>query len=384
MCFIDKTITSKNTEAVTLFIQRGFVSPDVPDASPGGRTPLIAAVEAGNGAMVCTLIALGATVNGYGTLPSLVRPTTRDYLDPRREGDQQPGRERTPLMVAASRGNLALVKLLMEDFHADDGIIAPDGQLALRLAADGEHRDVVAYLPVRRGGAWRRWRTHHDVAVKRVQRAGWKIFGFFKVLLWDVPRFFLWTVPKYWRVKRAGKAVWKGVKKVPKGVWRVAKEVPRVVERLLKWLWKVVKRIPEAMKMVCVWIWETLKRFGKAVGHVFLRVIAVLHTAVAAVLDFFRNIKLKDVWNGVCDVFKSVFFGLPKVLLKAVATAGLLVAGVIVALFGCAGKLVLFLFEALWWVAKYVPRQFGEIISGIWASIAKGYHEIMVWINPKH
>ncbi|KAL2126108.1 hypothetical protein VTI74DRAFT_1676 [Chaetomium olivicolor] len=52
-------ISNKNTEAVTLFIQRGFVSPDVPDAS--GRTPLIAAVEAGNGAMVCALIGLGAT-----------------------------------------------------------------------------------------------------------------------------------------------------------------------------------------------------------------------------------------------------------------------------------------------------------------------------------
>jgi phage-related protein len=174
------------------------------------------------------------------------------------------------------------------------------------------------------------------------------------------------------------------VKKVPKGVWSVVKEIPGAVKRLVKWLWKVIKRIPEAMKKLCVWIWESLKRVGKAVGHVFMRVVAALHTAVAAVLDFFRTIKLKDVWNGVCEVFSAVFRGLPKVLWTIVSSSGILVAGIIVGLLGLTGKLVVFLVEALWYVAKYVPRQLGEIIAGIWTSIAKGYHEILVWINPKH
>ncbi|KAG7292146.1 hypothetical protein NEMBOFW57_002181 [Staphylotrichum longicolle] len=386
-------VAGKNVELVTALVEQGFVSPDVPDA--GGRTPLIAAVEAGNGAMVCALVALGARVGGYGTVG---------------------GAERTPLMVAAARGNLALAKLLMEDFGADDGVIAPDGQLALRLAADGGHRDVVAYLPARRGGAWRRWKSTHAVAWRRVTRAAGKVWWFFEVLLYEIPKFFLWSVPKHvvvkplweggkycwenkhkfggWckrqakafpgRVKRAGKAVWKGMKKVPKGVWSVAKEIPGVIKRLVKWLWKVITRIPAAMKKLCVWIWESLKRVGKAVGHVFMRVVAALHTTVAAVLDFFRTIKLKDVWNGFCEVFNAIFRGLPKVLWKIVYSSGILVAGIIIGLFGLTGKLVVFLIEALWYVAKYVPRQLGEIIAGIWTSIAKGYHEILVWINPKH
>jgi hypothetical protein len=162
------------------------------------------------------------------------------------------------------------------------------------------------------------------------------------------------------------------------------KEIPGAVKRMVKWLWKVITRIPAAMKKICVWIWESLKRLGKAVGHVFLRVVAALHTAVAAVLDFFRNIKLKDVWNGVCDVFEAFFRGLPRVIWKIITSSGILVAGVIIGLFGLAGKLAVFLIQALWYVVQYVPHQLGEILAATWTSIAKGYHEIMVWINPKH
>jgi hypothetical protein len=396
-------LASKNTALATLFIQHGLVSPDVPSSS--GMTPLLAAVEHGDGSLVCTLVGLGAKVNGYGTIPT---------SSPRWIGER--GVERTPLMLAASKGNLALVKLLKESFAADDGIIAPDGQLALRLAADGGHRDVVAYLPSRRGGAWRRWKTHHAVAVRRVQRAVWRIWYFCKVLGWYVPKFLVWDIPKHalvkpvwegckycwenkhrfggWckrqvvelpgRVKRVGKKAWKVVKKVPRAVWEVVKEVPGVVKRLVKWLWKVITRIPAAMKKICMWIWESLKRLGQAVGHVFLRAVAVLHTAVAAVLDFFRNIKLKDVWNGVCDVVEAIFRGLPRVIWKIITSSGILVAGVIIGLFGLAGKLVVLLIQALWYVVQYVPHQLGEILAAIWTSIAKGYHEIMVYINPKH
>ncbi|KAK4240622.1 ankyrin repeat domain-containing protein 50 [Achaetomium macrosporum] len=399
-------ISSRNIEAVTLFVQRGLVSPDVPD-SPAGRTPLIAAVEAGDGAMVCTLIGLGARVDGWGWTTSITTTTSANMEK----------RQRTALMVAASRGNLALVRLLREDFGADDAAIAPDdGQLALRLAAEAGHRDVVEYLPARRGGAWRRWKAHHAVAMARARRAARGIYVFFKVLLYHVPRFFLWDIPKHavvrplgkagkwcwvnkhrlgpWckrqvrefpgRVKRAGKAVWKGAKMVPRGVWGVVKEIPGVMKRLLRWLWTVIIRIPVAMKQVCVWIWESLKRVGKAAGHVFLRIVVALHTAVAAVLDFFKSIKLQDVWNGVCDVYEAVCFGLPRALWKGIVSAGAVAAGVIIALFGLTAKLVVFLMEALWCVAKYVPRQLGVIISAIWGSVAKGYHEILVWINPKY
>ncbi|KAK4103147.1 ankyrin [Parathielavia hyrcaniae] len=393
-------LAARDTALASLFIQHGLVSPDVPSSI--AMTPLLAAVQHGDGAMVCTLVGLGAKVNGYGSVPS-----TRADVD-------RP--ERNALMLAAATGNLALVKLLVQDLGADDAIIAPDGQLALRLAADAGHREVVEFLPLRRGGAWRRWKTHHAVAVRRIKKAGVRIWWFFKVLLWTVPKFFVWDVPKHvlvkpvfagckycwknkhrfggWckrqavempgRVKRAGNAVWKGMKKVPRGVWSLVKEVPGAIKRLVKWLWKVITRIPEAMKKICVWIWDSLKRLGKAVGHVFLRIVSVLHTAVAAVLDFFRNIKLKDVWNGVCDVFDAIFRGLPRVMLKILSSSGLVVAGIIIGLFGLAGKLLILLVQALWYVVQYVPRQLCEILAGMWTSIAKGYHEIMVWINPKH
>ena len=380
-------VASKNIELVTLLVQQGFVSPDLPDA--GYKTPLLAAVEAGDGAMVCTLIGLGARVDGWGEVAR--------------------GELRTPLMAAAQQGKLALVKLLKDDFGADDALIAPDGQMALRLAADAGCREVVEYLPSRRGGAWRRWRTHHEVAVRRVRAAAKGVYTFCKILFYHVPRFFVWSVPKHvvvrplWRgckfcwgnkhkfggwckaqakafpdrAKRAGKAVWKVAKKVPKTLWRGVKAVPRVVERLLKWVWTVIKRIPAAMKKLAGWLWDSLKRAGRAVAHVFLR-------AVAAVLDFFRNIKLKDVWNGVCDVADAVFRGLPRACGKIVLSFLAVIAGTIIAVFGLAGKIVVFLAQALWYLALYIPLHLGEILAGIWTSIAKGYHEIMVWINPKH
>ncbi|VBB73415.1 Putative protein of unknown function [Podospora comata] len=396
----------KNTELVTQFVKSGFISPDCPNAL--GATPLTAAVEAGNGQMVCHLISLGAQVNGYGKLPS------GSLRCKGKHGDLM--LERTPLMVAAKNGNLALVKLLVEDFGADDGMIAPDGQLALRLAAEGGHREVVEYLPTRRGGAWRRWRTHHSVAVERVRKAGRKIVRFVWFFVWDLPRFLAWSVPKHtivrpavktvkycwenkgrfggWakrqvkelpgRVKRAGKGVWEGVKKLPRGVWEVMKEIPGVMKSLGKFIWKIVKKIPEVMKNLCIWIWTTMKRMGVAVGNVFLRVVSVLHTAVAAVLGYFRSISLKDVWNGIKAVFRAVFVGLPEAICKAVFGLGKCVGISIVALFGLTGQVLVFLFEALCWVAAYIPNQLGKIVSAVWASISKGYYEIMVWINPKH
>lgn len=417
-CFFG-AVRTKNTELVTQLIKHGFVSPDVTDIH--GRTPLVAAVEAKNGQMVCTLIGLGAQVNGYGTIPpkSLLEAFTsgeyqswEDYTVRTQPG----GVERTPLMVAAASGNLALVKLLMEDFHADDGIIAPDGQLALRLAADAGHRDIVEYLPARRGGAWRRWQASHAVAVRRIKRAGRKLFEFCKFFVWTLPKFFLWSVPKHalikplsktckycwenkhkfggWckrqvkefpgRVKRVAKGAVKGIKSAAKGTWKAVKETPGAIKRLLKWIWKVITRIPAAMKTFGIWIWTTLKKVGAAVGNVFLKIVSAVHTAVSAVLDFFRSIKLKDVWNGIEQVFDAIFQGLPKAIWAAVRGLGKAVYMIVIILFGFTGQLLVWIVQGLWWLVTFVPRQFGHILSAIWASIAKGYHEILVWFNPKH
>jgi len=386
-------ISTKNTEVVNLLISRGYVSPDVPNEH--GTTPLIAAISAGNGTMVCTLMSLGAQVNGYGRLD---------------------GQERTPLMAAAAQGRLPLVKLLREDFGADDATIAPDGQLALRLAADAGHREIVEYLPARRGGEWRRWKTHHDVAVRRIRKAGVNIYKFFNFFVWDMPRFFVWSCPKHlfvlplwkaskwawknkrrfrgWckrqalefpgRVQRASKAVWRGVKKVPKVAWEIAKEIPGATKRLLKAVWRFIKAIPGAMKKVAVWIWSCLKQAGIAVGNVFLTIVSAIHTALEAVFGFFRQITLRNVWNAVCDVLEAVFITLPKTIWACVKGAGHLAYEIILGLFGGVGVLIWYFFKGLLWVAKFVPTQLWKIICGVGSSMAKGYHEFMVWLNPKH
>lgn len=168
-----QAVGAKNGELVAAMVRRGLVSPDC--RGEQGETPLIAAADAGNAAMVRLLVGLGAVVDGFG-----MWERTR----------------RTALQVAAARGNLTVVRLLVEECGADDALLAPDGQMALRLAVDRGHREVVDYLPLRRGGAWRRWKAHHAVAMRRVRRASRGIYVFFKYLLWYTPKFLFYSVPR--------------------------------------------------------------------------------------------------------------------------------------------------------------------------------------------
>jgi hypothetical protein len=57
-------------------------------------------------------------------------------------------------MFASSIGSLPIVKLLFEaPYSAHDALVAPDGQIALRLASTtAGHRTIVEYLPARRVG----------------------------------------------------------------------------------------------------------------------------------------------------------------------------------------------------------------------------------------
>ncbi|KAK1829901.1 ankyrin repeat domain-containing protein 50 [Podospora conica] len=406
-------ITTSNTDVPPLLITSGLLSPDVPDAT--GATPLIAAVAAGSGPSLCALLNLGADPNRFGV---------------------HAGRKRTPLMVAAALGRLALVKVLVEDFGADDALVAPDdGYIALRLAAEAGHREVVAYLPARRAGAGRRVRRHFEVVVvRRIQKLGWEVWRFVRFFVWEVPRFLVWdcvgrgVVVPVWRggkwcwgnrgrfggwckgevkkfpgrVKRVGKAAWKGVKRAPGVVWKGVKKVPGVVRDVARRVWDVVKEIPGVLKRLVMACWRVLKRVpgtvlavlevvgrwlkraGGAVADVLLRVVSVLHTAVTALVGWFRTITLKDVWNGVCAVLDAVFVGLPKALWSGFKTAGEVVVMVFLGLFGFTGQLIIWLFQGLWWLAKYIPERLWKILCGIGSAFAKGFHEVMVLFNPKY
>ncbi|KAH6962530.1 ankyrin repeat-containing domain protein [Ilyonectria sp. MPI-CAGE-AT-0026] len=163
------------------FLRRGIVSPDFP--SHTGETPLLIAVRIGSGAMIQCLHSLGADVNRLG----------RTQLP-----DTDAGR--TPLQLAATLGNLALVKLLIEECGADDRVVAPDGALAYRLAAANCHEDVVAYLPIRRGGMWRRWKTRSKLG-KKAGKGLQAVAAFVAIFVWIIPRKILYDFPK---------SVWKG------------------------------------------------------------------------------------------------------------------------------------------------------------------------------
>ncbi|KAG7441713.1 uncharacterized protein BT62DRAFT_471680 [Guyanagaster necrorhizus] len=63
---------------------------------------------------------------------------------------------RTLLMEAASTGQIAMVNLLMQEYGADDTLVAPDGQTALRLAATNKQREITMFLLSRRLGAFKR------------------------------------------------------------------------------------------------------------------------------------------------------------------------------------------------------------------------------------
>ncbi|CCC08630.1 hypothetical protein SMACR_05984 [Sordaria macrospora] len=413
-------IRTNKTDLVTKLITTGFVSPDVPNEY--GLTPLLAAVEAGDGAMVCALLNIGADVNAFGT------PTKRSEAyyrysssssskrkkrgtDANKKRKQLPPDARTPLMTASATGKLALAKLLLQDFHADDALIAGDGQLALRLAADNGHMEIVDLLPSRRGGEFRRWRTHHAGAIRRIKRAGGGIFAFFAFFVYYIPAALLWSLPKHvvvlpsvklakwsWRnkarfggwcerqlkkfpdrakrgVKAAGRAV-KALKHVPKGV-------ARFVKALAKGLWWVIRRIPGAMKVMCLWIWESLKKVGMATGFVFLKVVSALHTAVMALLSFFRSITLKDVGNAIAVAVKALFVDLPRAVWSGMRAFGKASYKALGYMLGLLGKIIWWIMRALFEIPVFLPKQLWKILAAIGSSMSKGYHEILVWLNPK-
>ena len=335
-----------------------------------------------------------------------------------------PRAQRTPLQSAASRGNLTLVKLFIEVYHADDSLIAPDGQLALRLAAENGHREVTNYLPLRRGGGWRRWKNHHAKAMERIKKAVSNIYTFFKFFIWDLPKFFLWDVPKHliffpakkalvwawkhrrhflpWckkqaqempgRIKRAGKWTWQKIKAVPKAVAKAGKDtwhfctqtLPKLLKQLLQWLVSLItERIPNTIRIVTLWLWNGFKRIGQWTADVLLKAVSLLHSIFEAVISFFRTLTLKDIWDGLCDLLHTIFVTFPARLWPWILKFGETSYKVMKTLFGSVGELIWHIGWALGWVALYVPKKILIIFTSLGDSIAKAWQEIMVWVNPK-
>ena len=161
---------------------------------------------------------------------------------------------RTPLMVAASKGYLPIVKLLFNPpCGADHALCAPDGQTALRLAADKGHRGVVDFLPHLRKGGCTRIKYQHTISMYNIgvltRTARWG-------LVWRLPKALVYDIPKW-----SAKELWRRVKHfvtevIPRMGRYLIYEFPIVVARLTAHLpraigtffWKVITiHLPHTM-----------------------------------------------------------------------------------------------------------------------------------------
>ncbi|KAL7800850.1 ankyrin repeat-containing domain protein [Trichoderma afarasin] len=385
-------IAEKQVDVVSNIIANGFVSPDTPNDR--GETPLIKAVSNNDAAMVRLLVSLGATIDGYGSY----------FHD---EEGHQTTVQRTPLQVAAAEGKLGIVKILRE-LGADDSLIAPDGAMALRLAAENGHREVVDLLPTRRGGAWKRWKVTHEKQMRRIRRILEKIGSVFKFLFWTVPKFLLWTVPKHiiatvpkaifvtmpkeiWqRRHKIGPFFKRQITKFPSRMKKAAKlagegmkGAGKAIQKVPGKIWQILKRIPGALWTIISWIGEGLGKVGTAAFNILKRVASLIHTMTQAVVGFFRAITLHDIANGFRAILRAIFIDFPKAAAYFAMTFGKTSLKVLGYVLGSFGKGIFYAFALVFLLLRWLPTKIWQMLVACGVSIGKGVEELLVWINPK-
>jgi hypothetical protein len=393
-------IREGNYDLITGLLETNTVTTET--ANCDGLTPLLVAVDAGHIEMVRFLLEAGADPNAYGMLGRKKgKRGPKHFRNP-------PKTYRTPLQLAAAKGNLPVVKLLTETYHADDSLIAPDGELALRLASTNGHREIVAYLPARRGGGFRRWKAKHDVAMWRAKRAAVGAYEFVKFFTYRVPKFFVWSVPKHvvvlpvvrrikWlhahraelpRLVADGlKRFWDGVKAFPGHVWDFLKRIPPFTKDLAKFIHDVVvatmKAIPKATIVAALWGWNGIKTLVGAIGSASGRLFSFLHTVLVAVGTFFRTVTLKNVRDGFVAFLHAVVVEGPKRLWHWMREFGDVFIKILRTMWGCTGEILGWIVRGLVAALTYVPRKLWEILVSMLKSIGYGGKEVMIWINPK-
>lgn len=406
-----EAVEKQQYDAISQFVSRGIVSPDA--TRHDGPSPLQVAVVLGDTKLVQLLAALGAEVNALHTVPTYFecaeanqwagmppaegrRPDAFDVL--RHPSYQCAGEEaaRTALMVAAARGNVAMTRLLLS-LGADDGVTAPDGQIALRLAATNRHRDVVNLLPSRRGGELLRWKTSNARALKVINKA-LKKCGVFIYYVGYVPFFIVIRLPVEWiakplwknrkdiasRCARAIRAVPRRMLKIGVDIGHRLKGVPRaVVDGAVK-AWSIVRALPGAVGLVAKWAWGTVTALTRAVGKVPVAVINALHTLGVAIASALSRVNLASVGRALAAVPKALFVDLPVAIWGQLRALGKLSHDVLERLFGVLGQVVWGIGYVAQWVVLYIPKQLVKIVGKIGEAVGNGFKEIVVWFDPKH
>ncbi|KAJ3484273.1 hypothetical protein NLG97_g7099 [Lecanicillium saksenae] len=280
----------------------------------------------------------------------------------------------------------------MEECGADDGLVAPDGALALRLAADNGHREVVAYLPARRGGGWTRWKVKHEKQMRRVRKSARKIGQFLYYVLVAPPKVLFWHAPKWAWENRARVGRWvtkkvlgvpKALAKVPEYAWKGIKAVPRACVHMAKAMWRVICGIPKVLEIIFKWIQTGVVRVCRAMTNAAKKVASLIHTALSAVLSFFKRITLRDVWQGAVVAFRSIFVDFPKAFGKFMVDAVEVIYKGLKIFFGSLGKCIYYSAFGIVWLLIYIPKKLVDIIVALGRSIPNTFKEVMVHINPK-
>ncbi|KAK6520978.1 hypothetical protein TWF506_001214 [Arthrobotrys conoides] len=345
-------IANENSELISAFIEGGFVKVDT--KSSHGVTPLVAAVRANHVRIVQQLVDYGADVNEMTSESDLFRPYYRrhrhGYLIP----NPYEHLRRTPLMVAAENGHLPLVKLFVEVFHAKDDIVPPDGMIALRLAAKNGHREVVDYLPSRRSGGLQRWQYKNRNSVRRMRIILIDIYWFLRIVVYEIPRFFVWSVPKHvvvLPVKRSAVYLWKhkkdiaegirdgvvatgrgiakyakeaavgtinGIKGFPAGTVRVVKATARGIVTGVKATWKfltvdfpklLVRFIKATLKFIkdaAIGLKNAIVSTAKALKKFTIWLVKAIWKLITVTIPKLITITFKWIWNAIKYVSKGI------------------------------------------------------------------------------
>ena len=237
-----------------------------------------------------------------------------------------------------------------------------------------------------------------------------------KFIVWDVEKFFLWTCPKHvlvlplrdackwcWKYRRGfgpwcvrqvkafpgrvGRGVrWVGrtIKGFGKWLWKVFLKIPRIVREVSARIWELLTvRLPKAVALLARWVADGLTSVAKVVWNAILKVISFLSTVISAIVSFFRELTLKDIWSGFCEALRAVFVALPKLLWSWTKAFGDVSYKMMKALFGWVGEVLWYIGYGILWVAMFVPKKLWIMLESFGGVIAKAGYEIRVWMDPK-
>jgi hypothetical protein len=254
-----------------------------------------------------------------------------------------------------------------------------------------------------------------------IRKAAKGIYTFFRVLLYEIPRFIFIDLPweilkgtkrsivrlykaipplKEWPgvVSRAMISMAKGIKEfliaVAKGIRATPKAIYKTGKYLVKRTWKGIKAVPQLIKIGAEKTWSGLKAIGSWIKKLFLRfnrtppftyssIVSFLHTLISAIADFFRSITLANIIDGFKTVLRGIFIELPRMLWIGLKALGKGIHATLACFFGALYWCIYYIIYGLGWVCLYVPKRIGRIIAQIAGGIGQAFKEMWVWISPK-